>query len=240
MFNPQNLNRYSYVRNNPINYNDPSGHVICNDEGVCFSGNKQVAKHARSCADWDDCSENKKRKLQKELDEFVPLETVNTSDMITVKLFGQSQTLTPGEYALLLDNDGKIDRWLLLRMGSIFMHALNQTSALFPGESLHNSRADAFRHSYWNALITQEFGAEYAQAFTTKHETSPGSVREEQFMDLHNNSVGRDIGLSYPNLRPEQIQQKVMDALTNGQLYVWDGENIYFSNQCPSCLGGGY
>jgi hypothetical protein len=25
------------VRNNPINYNDPSGHVICNDEGVCFT-----------------------------------------------------------------------------------------------------------------------------------------------------------------------------------------------------------
>jgi RHS repeat-associated protein len=28
MFNPQNLNRYSYVRNNPIRYTDPSGHVI--------------------------------------------------------------------------------------------------------------------------------------------------------------------------------------------------------------------
>jgi hypothetical protein len=25
------------VRNNPVNYTDPSGHVICNDEGVCFT-----------------------------------------------------------------------------------------------------------------------------------------------------------------------------------------------------------
>jgi lysozyme len=25
------------VRNNPLNYVDPSGHVICNDEGVCFT-----------------------------------------------------------------------------------------------------------------------------------------------------------------------------------------------------------
>ena len=24
--NPQSLNRYSYVRNNPVNFNDPSGH----------------------------------------------------------------------------------------------------------------------------------------------------------------------------------------------------------------------
>jgi hypothetical protein len=35
--NPQDLNRFSYVRNNPLNYVDPSGHVICNDEGVCFT-----------------------------------------------------------------------------------------------------------------------------------------------------------------------------------------------------------
>jgi hypothetical protein len=35
MFNPQNLNRYSYVRNNPIRYNDPSGHKPCLDDGYC-------------------------------------------------------------------------------------------------------------------------------------------------------------------------------------------------------------
>jgi hypothetical protein len=35
MFNPQNLNRYSYVRNNPIRYTDPSGHAICMDDGYC-------------------------------------------------------------------------------------------------------------------------------------------------------------------------------------------------------------
>jgi hypothetical protein len=29
MFNPQNLNRYSYVGNRPINYKDPSGHLSC-------------------------------------------------------------------------------------------------------------------------------------------------------------------------------------------------------------------
>jgi len=33
MFNPQNVNRYSYVRNNPIKYTDPSGHdIACDDE----------------------------------------------------------------------------------------------------------------------------------------------------------------------------------------------------------------
>ncbi len=26
LYNPQDLNRYSYVRNNPVRYTDPSGH----------------------------------------------------------------------------------------------------------------------------------------------------------------------------------------------------------------------
>jgi hypothetical protein len=33
MSNPQSLNRYSYVRNNPINFNDPTGHMEENDDG---------------------------------------------------------------------------------------------------------------------------------------------------------------------------------------------------------------
>ena len=35
MFNPQNLSRYSYVRNNPVLYTDPRGHVICLDGIYC-------------------------------------------------------------------------------------------------------------------------------------------------------------------------------------------------------------
>jgi len=36
--NPQNLNRFSYVRNNPLRYTDPTGHWI--DEGGGFATNK--------------------------------------------------------------------------------------------------------------------------------------------------------------------------------------------------------
>jgi RHS repeat-associated protein len=37
-FNPQSLNRYSYVLNNPVNYNDPTGHdsfTTYDDSGTC-------------------------------------------------------------------------------------------------------------------------------------------------------------------------------------------------------------
>src|SRR5690606_13595835 len=35
LYSPQMLNRFSYVGNNPINFNDPTGHVICDADGQC-------------------------------------------------------------------------------------------------------------------------------------------------------------------------------------------------------------
>src|SRR5690606_16262046 len=34
-YNSQSYNRYSYVHNNPIIYNDPTGHEVCDTEGWC-------------------------------------------------------------------------------------------------------------------------------------------------------------------------------------------------------------
>ena len=33
LFNPQDLNRFSYVRNNPLRYTDPTGHMVANEDG---------------------------------------------------------------------------------------------------------------------------------------------------------------------------------------------------------------
>jgi RHS repeat-associated protein len=33
--NPQSFNRYSYVRNNPLKYKDPTGHYECHANGIC-------------------------------------------------------------------------------------------------------------------------------------------------------------------------------------------------------------
>ena len=40
--NPQSLNLYSYVWNNPLSRNDPDGHYTCADSGKCDSANDKV------------------------------------------------------------------------------------------------------------------------------------------------------------------------------------------------------
>ena len=39
LFDPQSLNRYSYVLNNPVRYTDPTGHMAEDDWGQGGGGN---------------------------------------------------------------------------------------------------------------------------------------------------------------------------------------------------------
>ena len=42
--NSQDWDRYSYSRNNPLRYNDPSGHKPCDDEHGCDNENSNNNK----------------------------------------------------------------------------------------------------------------------------------------------------------------------------------------------------
>ena len=66
--------------------------------------------------------------------------------------------------------------------------ALSVAGEMFPQSSLHNGNGDAFRHAYWNAIMTREFGVDFTRELTNAHEAVPGGgPRNEVFMDLHNN-----------------------------------------------------
>ena len=72
--------------------------------------------------------------------------------------------------------------------------AFKRAQELFP-TSLNNGEGDAFRHAYWNALLTRNVSAAHAEAFTTLHEQVGGGAALANTMDLHNNAVGRSIAL---------------------------------------------
>lgn len=97
------------------------------------------------------------------------------------------------------------------------------------GNDGHN---DAFRHAYWNALMTKQFGADFTERFTKAHEGVAGNKADREAMDLYNNEVGRRIAEANPNASEQQLADLVQQAVQNGELVVIDrGGNLAWSDQ---------
>ncbi|MFP2929114.1 DUF6973 domain-containing protein [Pyxidicoccus sp. 3LG] len=98
----------------------------------------------------------------------------------------------------------------------------------------NDGHRDAFRHAYWNALMTREFGEEWTKQFATAHEGLPGNYADREAMDLYNNQVGREIALANPNASPEELATLVQQAVTDGRMVVLDDKsNLQWSDRVP-------
>lgn len=100
----------------------------------------------------------------------------------------------------------------------------------YPG-SLQDGKGDAFRHAYWNALITSNASAQVAEEFTTIHELSNHTDVTEPVpyaMDMHNNYQGRKIALRTSSA--VLLAGAVDQALKDGRLLVTsDKEQLQWS-----------
>lgn len=106
-----------------------------------------------------------------------------------------------------------------------------QARAQYAGNDGHR---DAFRHTYWNALLAREFGAAWTQQFTTAHEALPGNNGLREAMDLYNNEVGRAIAVANPDATPEQLANLVGRALDEGRLVVVNSNGrLEWSDRVP-------
>lgn len=112
--------------------------------------------------------------------------------------------------------------------------AENTAKTTFGGAGIVDGHADAFRHAYWNALLTQRFDEGWTSDFTTAHERRPDNLPHAEAMDLHNNEVGRHIALENPDAGPEELAGLVEHAVRDGQMVVvgQDG-GLAYSDQVP-------
>lgn len=99
--------------------------------------------------------------------------------------------------------------------------ALAEAQSRYP-DTIHNGPGDAFRHCYWNALMTREQGAELAEQFATAHESGGGPVLERE-MDLYNNRVGRNIGSTRSTATDSELAGACVRALDTDQLLIIEG-----------------
>lgn len=86
----------------------------------------------------------------------------------------------------------------------------------------NDGHTDAFRHAYWNALMTKRFGEDFATRFASAHEGSGDNPADREAMDLYNNEVGRRIASQNPDASEEELADLVQRAIGNGEMVVID------------------
>ncbi|RDZ28920.1 DUF6973 domain-containing protein [Lysobacter silvisoli] len=96
----------------------------------------------------------------------------------------------------------------------------------------NDGHRDAFRHAYWSARLAQEYGPDWAKAFTTAHEGLPGNWANREAMDLYNNSIGVQIGAANRNATPEQLANLIGQQLDQGKLVLMNSSgNLEWSDR---------
>ncbi len=232
---PQTWNRYSYGLNNPVRFTDPTGHGPCDN----MSGSNREYCLASIPKNGDGGGDEK---LRKELDNFnqpyVHTDLNDPNQMVLIQSpFDPNVTthITVEEKGLFYNQDGTFNTIAFLAAGYDAFMAGKIAEQLYPGpQSNPNGPQNAFQHAYWNALLSRDFGSEFAKNVTDAHEHGFGSERAPTFMDLHNNEVGRRIAEDNRGVPLYLLQARIYEAVQNGQMVVLDEHyDPYFSNQLP-------
>lgn len=134
----------------------------------------------------------------------------------------KKQEVTLAEAAMLDDLGLQKGLAGLKRFLDIRQDALHRSEIVFGGKGNPDGQADAFRHAYWNALMTQQYGEAWAAEYATSHERNPTSNHIAVAMDLHNNEVGREIARANPNVTADQFAGLVEQAVRDGRMVVID------------------
>ncbi|MGW9414552.1 WXG100 family type VII secretion target [Arthrobacter cupressi] len=141
-------------------------------------------------------------------------------DWDPLRLVVDQRTVTEKE-AELLNGLGPIE---LNDFKGIHDDAFSEADSRFPSSDRNDDHNDAFRHAYWNALMTREFGVDWAEDYATAHEQLPGNPGPREAMDLYNNEVGRNIAAAHPDASPEELADLVEEAVRNGDTVVVGGD----------------
>ncbi len=182
----QAWDRYAFVNNNPVRYNDPTGHgVDCGIGEYCPDPEESCGYYGSETLD---C-------LESEMEDYDNPATYHTEDeepplendpRITI-VYGQK--LTPEEMKLLSAYGVPVGYYL-------FLGQLAKSMAAMFYENSPGGDRNAFQHTYWSALLAMKFGASFARQASDGHELLYPNGKKDAFKDAYNNEVGARIGES--------------------------------------------
>lgn len=113
------------------------------------------------------------------------------------------RTQNAAELELLLANTARI-----VPTRDATYRAYGSAEARFGIGKTWKTRGDAFRHAYWNWLLSKALDVAWAEIYTTAHEsTSPND--DDTRMDLNNNAVGRAVFNRFPDASATQARADI-------------------------------
>ncbi|MCU0469680.1 MAG: hypothetical protein MUF58_13855 [Arcicella sp.] len=116
----------------------------------------------------------------------------------------------------------------IIKFYSNYLTATKLTDRMWPGtlgSADPTSHPNAFKHTLFAALHTQDFGVGIATLLTNAHEVGQGNGCDTQ-MDLLNNAIGISLGHSHNGTLNDLIM-KIYNMAKNGQLWTVGGNCIH-------------
>lgn len=98
--------------------------------------------------------------------------------------------------------------------------ATTWTNNNFDSSVTYLGNGDAYRHSFWQAILANAYGSSYAKQWGDAHESeSPSGV--DKTMDLRNNSIGRSVGTSMSGNQyiEARLSSALLNKIANGDLW---------------------
>ena len=144
------------------------------------------------------------------------------------KLGKEPRELTESEAAIL----DELSLAELQKFEDIHDEAFRVADAQYTSPDQNDDQNDAFRHAYWNARLTQEFGEDWAHRYATAHETPPGNPAARFSIHLYNNELGRAVAVALLYASPAELARHIREAVESGRTVVLDGDgNLAYSDQ---------
>ena len=241
--NPQSLNRFSYVYNNPLKYTDPTGHYNVEHDKDWF-----IEFQQKNDGDPPTASDIAYRQASMEAalrgDDFsieywtgkIERAASNAADSVGQAVSNAVDSVGQAASNVADSVGGAILDAVILRSQIDAMGSTAILPDLVHGFDYYEWNAVV--HAYWSGVLTIVHGPAMAEEITERHERwgmERGQSELERAMDRFNNEVGRDIALGLP-LRQRQsggsryagiaLLDKVFEAEREGILMKIVGEEL--------------
>ena len=239
--NPQSLNRYSYVYNNPLGLVDPTGRsaewfdqawldefrrVHGDDPDESDINYRYHSMNATSRGDDWSLDIWKTHPANTTPTTPVTPPTPDYGDSPILDALEQVNTTWMNAGEQLANLPRNANKVILKHTAGLEADLLSRV--LYPGAD-DRSEKNAFKHAYWSALMTVVGGSEMAKEITDEHEEWNMAHAQEPIdlaMDLINNEVGREIArgsvsrawLFAPKLLRNYLSKLTALAISEGKL----------------------